>query len=202
MWHLKLLLKTGTTPLFVSSLFLDVSYIFTLREASCHVWAAQWRGPSGKEPRTTSYHSPYRTETFSPTAYKELKILPTTSWVSLEADPPLVKHSDEITAPGCTLIVTCWRLLLKATELEVNLLGKQITKGKAKESKAKENITNRVARKIFTSLFLSNISCSPQKIQFIVFSLPKSKSSDIVTVILQRKPALPMGEPEPTSTVC
>ena len=65
--------------------------------------------------------------------------LPTTSWVSLEADPPLVKHSDEMRAPGCTLIVNCWRILLKATELEVNLLGKQITNGKAKESKAKEN---------------------------------------------------------------
>ena len=129
-----------------------------------------------------------------------MKILPATSWVSLETDPPLVKHSDEITAPGCTLTVTCWRLLLKATELEVNLLGKQITKGK--QSKRKQ-ITNQVAQKIFASnVFLSNVSCSPQKIQFIVFSLPKSRSSDIVTMILQRKLSLPMGQAEPISTVC
>lgn len=164
------------------------------------MWAAQWKGPNGKEARTTSCNSPYRTETFSPTACKEMKILPATSWVSLETDPPLVKHSDEITAPGCTLTVTCWRLLLKATELEVNLLGKQITKGK--QSKRKQ-ITNQVAQKIFTSnVFLSNVSCSPQKIQFIVFSLPKSRSSDIVTMILQRKLSLPMGQAEPISTVC
>ena len=163
------------------------------------MWAAQWKGPNGKEARTTSCNSPYRTETFSPTACKELKILPATSWVSLEADPPLVKHSDEITAPGCTLTVTCWRLLLKATELEVYLLGKQITKGK--QSKRKQ-ITNQVAQKIFASLFLSHVSCSPHKIQFIVFSLPKSSSSDIVTMILQRKLSLPMGQTEPISTVC
>lgn len=125
---------------------------------------------------------------------------PETITMSLETDPPLVKHSDEITAPGCTLTVTCWRLLLKATELEVNLLGKQITKGK--QSKRKQ-ITNQVAQKIFTSnVFLSNVSCSPQKIQFIVFSLPKSRSSDIVTMILQRKLSLPMGQAEPISTVC
>lgn len=132
-----MLLKTGTAPLFVSSLSWRLLHIHSegsqLPRVSCPMERPEWQGT-----KDNLLPQPIQNWDLQSNSLQGAENPANNFMGGLEADPPLVKQSDEITAPDCTLIVTCWRLLLKATELEVHLLGKQITKERQRKAKQRK----------------------------------------------------------------